>query len=106
MAEYVPIATLDEMPPGSRKVVAIDGREIALFSVGDAFYAIDNTCPHQGGPLVEGWLEGTTITCPWHAWCFDLRTGAMTLGDFSTVETFEIRIDGRVISIATPVRTP
>jgi NAD(P)H-dependent nitrite reductase small subunit len=99
MAEFVPVATLDEMPPGSRKMVVLGSREIALFNVAGAFYAIENTCPHQGGPLVEGWLEDTIVTCPWHAWCFDLRDGKMTLGDFATVDAFEVQIEGEVVSI-------
>jgi nitrite reductase/ring-hydroxylating ferredoxin subunit len=104
MAEFVPVATLDEMPPGSRKLVVVGNREIALFNVAGAFFAIENTCPHQGGPLVEGWLEGTIITCPWHAWCFELRNGKMTLGDFAMVETFAVQVEGAVVSISPEAR--
>jgi len=100
MSEFVPVATLDEMPPGSRKLVVVGNREIALFNVAGALFAIENTCPHQGGPLVEGWLEGTIVTCPWHAWCFDLRNGKMTLGDFASVDTFDVQVEGAVVSIS------
>jgi len=72
-----------DIAPGTAKTVAVDGREIAVFNVGGAFYAIDNICPHQGASLADGWLEGTTITCPWHAWCFNLTDGTMTRGDFA-----------------------
>jgi len=102
--EFVPVATIDELPPGSRKTVVVGAREVALFNVAGTLYAIDNTCPHQGGPLGEGWLEGTIVTCPWHAWCFDLRTGAMTLGEFSQIDTFEVQIEGSVVSIASTPR--
>jgi len=101
--EFVPVASTDELPPGGRKTVAVAGREIAIFNIAGAFYAIENTCPHQGGPLGEGWLEGTIVSCPWHAWCFDVRTGTMTLGEFSRIETFEVQIEGSVVSVgATP----
>jgi nitrite reductase/ring-hydroxylating ferredoxin subunit len=102
--EFIPVATTDELPPGSRKTVVVGEREVALFNVAGTFYAIDNTCPHQGGPLGEGWLEGTVVTCPWHAWCFDLRTGAMTLGEFSQIDTFEVQVEGSVVSIASGPR--
>jgi nitrite reductase/ring-hydroxylating ferredoxin subunit len=98
--EFIPVATTDELPPGSRKTVVVGEREVALFNVAGTFYAIDNTCPHQGGPLGEGWLEGTIVTCPWHAWCFDLRTGTMTLGEFSQIDTFEVQVAGSLVSIA------
>jgi nitrite reductase (NADH) small subunit len=104
MAEFVPVASLDEMPPGSRKLVVVGNREIALFNVAGTFFAIENTCPHQGGPLVEGWLEGTIVTCPWHAWCFDLRNGKMTLGEFATVATFDVLVAGAVVSISSAPR--
>jgi nitrite reductase (NADH) small subunit len=103
---YLPVATLDEIPPGERKIVTLGEREVAVFNVAGALYAIENLCPHQGGPLGEGWLEGTLLTCPWHGWCFDIRSGAMTLGDFSTAETFEIRVEGTTVFIALePART-
>jgi nitrite reductase (NADH) small subunit len=101
---FIPVATSDEMPPGSRKTVFVGDREVALFNVAGTLYAIENTCPHQGGPLGEGWLEGTVVTCPWHAWCFDLRTGHMTLGEYSCVDTFEVQVDGSVVSIASEPR--
>lgn len=98
--EYVPVATLDELPPGGRKTVVAGEREIALFNIAGTIYAIDATCPHQGGPLGEGWLEGTLLTCPLHAWCFDLRSGENVLGDYSTIETFDVHVDGNAISIS------
>jgi len=104
--EFVPVATTDEMPPGSRKTVVVGEHEVTLFNVGGTLYAIENTCPHQGGPLGEGWLEGTIVTCPWHAWCFDLRTGRMTLGEYSTIDTFDVQVEGSVVSIASSPREP
>lgn len=102
--EYVPVATVAEIPPGERRIVTVVNREIAIFNVDGSLYAIENFCPHQGGPLGEGWLEGTRLTCPWHGWCFDLQDGAMTLGDFSVAQTFDVRIDGGRVLVATTPR--
>jgi NAD(P)H-dependent nitrite reductase small subunit len=98
--EFIPVAKVSDIAPGSATTVVIDGREIAVFNVAGSFYALDNTCPHQGGPLAEGWIEGTTVTCPWHAWCFRLTDGKMSLGDFAAVETFAVRIDGDMLSVS------
>ena len=55
--------------------VEVGDKQIALFNVDGTFYAIGGTCTHRGGPLAEGSLEGTTLTCPWHGATFDVRTG-------------------------------
>ena len=100
---FVPVGAAADIGPGTSKTVAVDGREIAVFNVDGTFYAVDNYCPHQGGLLSEGWLEGKTITCPWHAWCFDLTNGEMTIGKFASVDVFDVRIEGGVVSVS---RTP
>lgn len=99
----MPVAKVSDVAPGSATTVVLDGREIAVFNIGGTFYALDNTCPHQGGPLAEGWIEGTTVTCPWHAWCFRLEDGRMTLGEYASVDAFAVSVTGDTVSIA---RTP
>jgi nitrite reductase/ring-hydroxylating ferredoxin subunit len=79
--------------------------EVALFNVGGAFYAIENSCPHQGGPLADGCFEGKNVVCPWHAWCFDVTTGQMALGQFATVATFDVQVEGSTIAIASEPRS-
>jgi nitrite reductase/ring-hydroxylating ferredoxin subunit len=90
MARHV-IASLNEFPAGSRKLVDIKGRPIVVFNIGGEFFALANRCPHQGGSLCEGRLvgliessepgqyrysrRGEIIRCPWHGWEFDVRTG-------------------------------
>lgn len=88
------IASAHDLPPGTGRPFALGRYEVALFNVDGQFYALENSCPHQGGPIADGWLEGTTITCPWHGWCFDVRTGKMTLGDFARVRQFEVQRHG------------
>jgi 3-phenylpropionate/trans-cinnamate dioxygenase ferredoxin subunit len=91
MADHV-VARVQDIPPGARKVVEVAGRSIGVFNVDGRFYALRNRCPHQGGPLCEGFLIGALsstgpgeyehrpgdvhVRCPWHGWEFDLRTGA------------------------------
>ena len=90
MAKHV-VGTVEEIPPGERKIVEIAGRSIGVFNVGGEFYALRNTCPHQGGPLCQGRLtgfvmarvpgeytytrRGEILRCPWHGWEFDVKTG-------------------------------
>jgi nitrite reductase (NADH) small subunit len=102
-AEFVPVAKVSNIAPGSAITVVIDRREIAVFNAGGTFYALDNTCPHQGGPLAEGWIEGLTVTCPWHAWCFRLTDGKLALGDLEGVDAFAVRVEGGKVSVS---RTP
>jgi NAD(P)H-dependent nitrite reductase small subunit len=103
--QFVPVARIADVAPGTGSAVTIGDREIALFNVGGTFYAIDNTCPHQGGPLAEGWIEDDLVTCPWHAWCFRMSDGKMTLGDYASVDTFDVRIDGDVVAVSRTPRT-
>ena len=77
MAGFVKAAKSDEIAPGQGKVVELDGKKIAIFNVEGAFYAIDDTCTHRGGPLSEGEVIGTTVTCPWHRAQYDLKTGGV-----------------------------
>ena len=85
------VATVEEIPPGARKIVEVAGRSIGVFNVDGEYFALRNRCPHQGGPLCSGKLAGlvqsTTpgdysysrpgemLRCPWHGWEYDIRTG-------------------------------
>jgi len=64
------------LAPGQPALVTVDGRDVALFRRGDEVLAIGNECPHQGGSLCDGWVEGDIVVCPLHGWEFDMRTGA------------------------------
>ena len=74
----VRVAGVGDVNPGEGRVVDVAGRLVALFNVDGRYYAIDNSCPHRGGPLGEGDLEGAVVACPWHAWRWDVTTGANT----------------------------
>lgn len=95
--EFVRVLDLAALAPGRSRVVRVGRYDVALFNVGGELFALENACPHMGGPIADGHLDGLTVTCPWHAWCFDLRTGKMTLGDFAWIPRFETRAeDGAV----------
>ena len=69
-------AKKSDIGEGKSQLVEFDGKVIALFNHKGKFYAVDNKCPHRGGPLVQGHVEDGKVTCPWHAWQFELKTGA------------------------------
>ncbi len=100
MPEFVKVAKTDEVSPGQARLVEVSGKEIALFNVGGSFHAIDNTCTHVGGPLCEGEIEGTEVTCPWHGAMFDVTTGEV-LGPpaASNVNRYSVRIDGSDVEV-------
>jgi nitrite reductase/ring-hydroxylating ferredoxin subunit len=70
------VAGAGEIGEGEARVVEVGDRTLAVFNVGGTFYAIDNTCPHRGGPLGEGDVDGRIVVCPWHAWRWDVTTGS------------------------------
>jgi nitrite reductase (NADH) small subunit/3-phenylpropionate/trans-cinnamate dioxygenase ferredoxin subunit len=104
MRKFVPVCPVDAIPPGGAKAFAVGDYEVAVFNVGGTFYAIDNTCPHQGGPLAEGWIDGAIVTCPWHAWCFDVRDGRMTLSDLASVDAFDVQVVDSTVAISSEPR--
>ena len=70
------IAKVGEIADGQGKQVTVGDKTLALFHNQGSYYAIDNTCPHRGGPLAEGFVDQNEVTCPWHGARFDLKTGA------------------------------
>ena len=94
MVEYLKVALVADIPAGTGKAVEAKGKRIALFNVAGSFHAIDGTCPHQGGPLGEGFLKGTVVTCPWHFWQYDVVTGKANDFPDTALEVFEVRVEG------------
>jgi nitrite reductase (NADH) small subunit len=99
MPEFVKVAKVSELLPGDARVVECAGKTLALCNVDGTFYAVDNTCPHRGGPLGEGFLDGDRITCPWHGWQFELTTGQNALPLSAGVACYPTRIEGDDILI-------
>ena len=94
MPRYVKVARAHEIPPGQKKIVEVDGVLVVLVNLDGEFYAVEDVCTHDGGPLGEGELEGHELICPRHGARFDVRTGdALTLPAFEPVPTYEVRLE-------------
>lgn len=93
------VAAVDDLPPGSGRELTAGDRVIALFRVGDEFYAMDGICPHAGGPLGKGYVTGTRVTCPWHGWQFDVTTGRHCLSPTICNETFPVTVESGEIYV-------
>jgi nitrite reductase/ring-hydroxylating ferredoxin subunit len=122
------VGKVDEIPPGSRRIVTVAGRSIGVFNVEGRFYAVRNQCPHQGGPLCLGPTigllrssapgertyerEGEILRCPWHGWEFDLKDGRSVVDPSGTrvrsydvvvgtlvAETFPVVVQGDDVSV-------
>jgi nitrite reductase/ring-hydroxylating ferredoxin subunit len=100
VVEFITVASISELELGSCKTVEVQGKVIALFNVGGRIYALDNTCLHQGGPLGEGRLEGEVVTCPWHFWEFNVRTGEKVGEPSLRVATYPVQVEGDDIKVA------
>ena len=100
MAGFVKVGMTGEIAPGQGKRVEAGGRKIALFNVDGTYYAIDDTCTHRGGPLSEGELAGSEVTCPWHGAVFDVTTGKV-LGPPAAqgVARYNVRVSGGSIEV-------
>jgi len=103
MGTFHKVAERKDLPPGQGKAVEVGDLEIALFNVDGVFYAIGGTCTHRGGPLSEGSLDGTTVTCPWHGASFDVCTGKnLSPPAPQEVACYEVRMDGEDIQVEIP----
>ena len=104
MDDYVKVATVDDIQLGERVLIELDGIRIAIFNLDGTYYALEDTCTHDGGPLVEGEiLDGCQIQCPRHGARFDIRTGAaLTMPAFEPTPTYEVQVDGEDIYVEQP----
>jgi len=89
------VAETGDVPEGTGKIVQAGAHQLALFNLSGTFYAIDNECTHKGGPLGQGKVEGTIVTCPWHGSEFDIITGHVVKGPASRpVSTYPVQVTG------------
>jgi nitrite reductase (NADH) small subunit len=99
-SHFVHVADADEVPPGGRKIVQVGEDSILLFNIGGAYYAIHNSCPHQGWPLVHGHLDGEVLTCSLHNWQFNLKDGSSPLSDDIKARVYPAKVEGSSVMIA------
>jgi len=103
MAGSVKVAAASEIAPGTAKAVVAEGKKIALFNRDGVFYAIDDACPHRGGPLSEGSIQDESVVCPWHAVCFNLKTGEASGPPAPHgVTTYRVVVQGADIHVEIP----
>ena len=99
MEDFVTVARSGELPEGTGRTFTVDGRLVAVFHTAEGYRAIDDLCPHMGASLGAGHLEGTTVSCPWHAWRFDVCNGEWVDNPKMKVSSHEVRVAGDEIQI-------
>lgn len=98
--EFVTVARVGDLAPGQARQVTVHDRWVGLFNVGGEYHAIDNLCLHRGGPLSDGCVSAGVVTCPWHGWQFDVRTGTCVQDPVVGVTRHAVRIVGDEVQVA------
>ncbi len=94
--QWLEVCLLNDIPPGGRKLIKLNGIDIALFNIGGTIFAIKNRCPHRSGPLIRGFIdEAGGIKCPMHGWRFDLRDGSSERPAQATV--YPVKLENNVL---------
>jgi len=96
------VARVDEVPPGCGVSVRVGEREFAVFHSEGRFYVLDGSCPHRGGPLGAGTVDGGSVYCPLHGWKFDLETGAGIDHPEKPVKSWPVRVENGWIQVIEP----
>ncbi len=100
---YVRVAATDEIPQGRGLLVEPGGRAVAVFNAGGGrFHACGPVCPHEDGPLADGWLEGSVVVCPWHGFDFDLATGRCLVDPELSVPVYPVRVTASGVEVDLP----
>ena len=100
MSNFIKVAKTSDLKSGENKVVEVNGQEVALFNVNGEFFATSNTCAHKGGPLGEGMLEDDVVTCPWHGWRFNVKTGVSPVVPTVKVPTYKVQVQGSDVLVS------
>lgn len=100
MANWVRVAHIDELEPGQRIITEVDGYFVAVFNVNEEFFAIEDVCTHDGGPVAEGDLDEYSIECPRHGARFDIRTGkVLSFPAVVPVPTFPVKLESDAVYV-------
>ena len=99
MPEFETVTKVGDIPVGKGAVFEVNGRVVAVFNEDGTYRAMDDMCPHMGASLSTGFLEASEVTCPWHAWRFDIKTGAWCDNPSLKIDTFEVRVEGQEIQV-------
>ena len=96
---FVRAAKIADVPPGTIREFQVEGKPVAVANVDGQFHAINNICLHRGGPLADGPLEGAVVTCPWHGWQYDVRTGKVGQNPTVGVDCYPVEVRGDEIFV-------
>ena len=99
---FVKVGSVGELAPGSVKEALAGGNPYAICNVDGELLAFEGTCPHAGGPLGEGTIDGNNLVCPWHAWEYNCSTGVNTFDDSVKLASFPVKVEGDDILIDVP----
>ncbi len=102
MAE-IRVAETEAVPEGKGIVVNVEGKQLAIFRYQGEFFALDETCPHRGGPLHEGPIQEGIVACPRHLWQFNLKTGLSPVNPLSKVQVYKTRVEGNNVFVEIPL---
>ena len=95
--EFTAVARVEDVPPGTVVEVRAGDEEIALAHCDGGFHAVHGRCIHLQGPLAQGHLEGCVLTCPWHGWQYDMRTGKNEFDLAIQLQTYDVQVeDGEI----------
>ena len=108
MSEFISVAKVGDIPEGEGRSFPVNGRMVAVFNSGGEHRAINDTCPHMGASLADGYLEGEAVTCPWHAWRYSIEDGTWLDNPDPKLATdcFTVRIEGDDIQVQVPDPPP
>ena len=100
---FVRVAATSEIPVGRGLLVERDGVSVAVFNAGGGrFHAVSPICPHEDGPLADGWIEGDAAVCPWHGFDFELATGRCRVDDELAIPVYPVRVSGGAVEVDLP----
>lgn len=100
MAKWVRFCSVADAPqPGQVMQAQVAGVGVCLGNVAGELAAVANRCPHRGGPLGQGWLDGDSVVCPWHSWTFNLKTGIAEFPVHERVAVFPLRVEGEDVLV-------
>lgn len=100
---FVRVSGVGDIPAGHGMLLDVDGVSVALFNAGGGrFHATSPLCPHEDGPLAEGWLEGDAVVCPWHGFDFELNTGRCRVDENLSISVYPVRVTGDSVEVDLP----
>jgi len=96
---FIEVGRIADFIPGKGRMVTVEGRHVAVFRLGDDFFALDNMCLHRGGPICDGLIDNGVVTCPWHFWSYEIKTGTMVQDPRVGLSKHDVRIDGDQLAV-------